>query len=248
MAFAVFTTGFAYAEPGSVDVDIDGTPVTINYDAQGVEVVSVDADLDFVSLIIDVDVSGSPGILEITLERSYFDSVFDGTDEDFIIIADGEEPTFEEIETTSTSRTLQIELENGTDELEIIGTDIGIQSEPEPAPEPEPEPAPEPEPEPAPEPEPEPAPEPKTEPTPTTSQPKTQCGPGTVLKDGACVLDQSCGPGTILQDGVCVLDESESTSSPGMGKELIIGVVAAFIVALIVGFVLWMISRGSRQK
>ena len=232
MAFAVFTTGFAYAEPGSVDVDIDGTPVTINYDAQGVEVVSIDADLDFVSLIIDVDVSGSPGILEITLERSYFDSVFDGTDEDFIIIADGEEPTFEEIETTSTSRTLQIELENGTDELEIIGTDIGIQSEPEPAPEPEPEPAP----------------EPKTEPTPTTSQPKTQCGPGTVLKDGACVLDQSCGPGTILQDGVCVLDESESTSSPGMGKELIIGVVAAFIVALIVGFVLWMISRGSRQK
>ena len=67
-------------------------------------------DLDFISLILDVDVSGSPGILEITFDRDFFDSVFDGTDDAFIIIADGDEPDFTETSTTTESRTLQIEL------------------------------------------------------------------------------------------------------------------------------------------
>ena len=119
------TPALAYAAPGSIEVDLDGTPVNVDYDAEGVEVLDIEADLDFISLIIDVDVSGSPGILEITFDRSFFDSVFDGTDDAFIIIADGDEPDFTETSTTTESRTLQIELPAGTDEVEIIGTEFG---------------------------------------------------------------------------------------------------------------------------
>ncbi|MDX1533685.1 MAG: hypothetical protein R3230_05735, partial [Nitrosopumilaceae archaeon] len=128
----VLTPVLVYAAPGSVVVDLDGTDVTVNYDAEGVDVLSAEADLDFISLIIDVEVSGSPGILEITFDRDFFDSVFDGTDDAFIIIADGDEPDFEETETNADSRTIRIELPTGTDEVEIIGTQFGAPTSEEP--------------------------------------------------------------------------------------------------------------------
>jgi len=36
---------------------------------------------------------------------------------------------------------------------------------------------------------------------------KTQCGPGTIPKDGVCVLDERCGPGTIFDEDTfsCIL-------------------------------------------
>jgi|GEM_PF-1263006 hypothetical protein len=85
----------------------------------------------------------------------------------------------------------------------------------------------------------------------TTTTP-TQCGPGTVLKDGACVLDERCGPGTVLKDGVCVLDSTATptsgTSSKGMGKELIIGLVAGIAIAGTIGVVLAIISKASKSS
>jgi len=243
----VLSPVYAYAIPGSMEVDFEGTPVTINYDVEGVEIQSINPDLDFISLIFDVDVTGSPGILEITFDRNFFDSVFEGTDDDFIIIGDGfDELNFEETQASSDSRTLRIELPNGTDEVEIIGTDFGdvsVASEPEPepetAPEPEPETAPEPEPETAPEPEPETAPEPEV-------TPKTECGTGTVLKDGVCVLDEKCGPGTVLQDGVCVLIPSEPSVGRSGVFDLVYGAAAGFIIAFLVMIILYLIGRASR--
>ncbi len=244
----VLSPVYAYAIPGSMEIDFEGTPVTINYDVEGVEIQSIDSDLDFISLIFDVDVTGSPGILEITFDRNFFDSVFEGTDDDFIIIADGDEPDFEETQTSSDSRTLRIELPNGTDEVEIIGTnfgDVSMLSEPEPepetAPEPEPETAPEPEPETAPEPEPETAPEPEV-------TPKTECGTGTVLKDGVCVLDEKCGPGTVLQDGVCVLIPSEPSVGRSGGFDLVYGAAAGFIIAFLIMIILYITGRVIRQS
>ena len=55
----VLTPALVYAAPGSVIVDVDGADVTVNYDAEGVDVLSAEADLDFISLIIDVEVTGS---------------------------------------------------------------------------------------------------------------------------------------------------------------------------------------------
>jgi len=123
----------AFDETGTIAVDLDGTSVDVSYDAGGVEVLSVQSDLEFISLLFQVKVTGSPGILEITLDRNFLDATFEGVDDKFHIITDGfDEPAFEEVETTSDHRTLRIELASGTEELEIFGTAFG---EPESAPE-----------------------------------------------------------------------------------------------------------------
>ncbi len=163
--------------------------------------------------------------------------LFEGLDADFTILADGVEPTSTETETTAQSRTLSIELPSGTEDVEIFGSVFGT-----PASEPvveTPEPVVE-------------TPEPVVEtPEPVVETPTTQCGPGTILKDGACVLDERCGPGTILKDGACVLDsssKSSGTSVKGIGKELIVGVAAAFVIAGIIGIILGLMSKASKNR
>jgi len=262
--FTILSFAFVYAE--TISVDVDGTTYDVEYTATGMTVSAIEADLDFISLILAVDVTDSPGILDITLDRSFFDSTFNGLDEDFIILADGTEPTFTETTSNSQSRILHIELPSGTEDVEIIGSVFGNSSIPveepvveepvveEPVVE-EPvveEPVVE---EPVVE---EPVVEdkpivttPKVEDKPIVTTPKVQCGPGTILKDGACVLDQRCGPGTILKDGACVLDSTlkpTQTSVKGIGKELVMGVVVAFVVAGTVGLILGIMSKASKSS
>ena len=125
--YAVYTivgtgnAGTLNAVPGIFTVDFDGTLVDNSYTGAGVQVINVESDPDFISLILEVEVTGSPGILEITFDRNFFDATFQGSDDEFVVIADRYEQDFEETETTSESRTLRIELPEGTDEVEIIG-------------------------------------------------------------------------------------------------------------------------------
>ena len=244
--FTIISTAFVYAE--TMSVDIDGISYDVEYIATDMTISSVEADLDFVSLILTVDVTGSTGTLDITFERSFFDSMYQGVDDDFIILADGDEPNFTETQTTAQSRTLSIELPAGTEEIEIIGSVFGQPVEETPVEEPvEETPVEEPVDE-------TPVEEKPVVEKPVVETPKTQCGPGTILKDGACVLDERCGPGTTLKDGVCVLDKTEQPSSSGlqfgkgMSKELIFGVVAAFVVAGIVGIILGIMSKASKSN
>ncbi len=232
--FTLLSSALVYAE--TISVDVDGTSFDVEYTTTGMTVTGIEPDLDFVSLILTVDVTDSPGILDITFERSFFDSTFEGLDDDFIILADGDEPNFTETDTTAQSRTLSINLPSGTEEVEIIGSVFGDSAPVVETPEEE-EP-------------------PVVETPPVDETPKTQCGPGTVLKDGACVLDERCGPGTVLKDGVCVL-ESTSQSTPQsssvtipkrMGSELVIGTIAAFGVAAAIGIILALISKADTRK
>jgi len=142
---------------------------------------------------------------------------------------------------------------SGTTEVEIIGTIFGdstsipveepAETEPEETEPAETEPA---ETEPA---ETEPA---ETEPAETVDDTQTtQCGPGTVLTNGVCVLDEKCGPGTVLKDGACVLEstpQSSGTSTQGLGKDMIVGVIAAIAVAGAIGIILGLISKVSKSK
>ena len=75
-----------------------------------------------------------------------------------------------------------------------------------------------------------------------------RCGPGTILEDDTCVLDQRCGPGTVLQDDACVLDSNAVKSSSSNTKELIMSVTIAFVIAGIIGIILALISRANRNK
>ena len=251
--FTMISTALVYAE--TMSVDVEGNSFDFEYDATGMTVSGIEADTDFISLIFTVDVTDSSGTLDVTFDRSFFDSTYQGLDDDFIILADGDEPNFSEIDTSSQSRTLSIELPAGTEEIEIIGSVFG-DSTSEPVETPVEEPSVE-----------TPVEEPSVETpveetpvetpveetpveTPVDDTPKTQCGPGTILKDGACVLDERCGPGTILKDGACVLDSTTQTSGPskGMGKESIMGFVAAFVIAGIVAVILGIIAKASMSK
>jgi hypothetical protein len=244
-----------YAE--TIPVDIEGTSYDVDYTATGMTVSGVEADLDFISLILTVDVAESPGTLDITFDRTLFDSTFEGLDDDFIILADGDEPVFSETQTNSVSRTLSIELPAGTEEIEIIGSSFNTPSDTtddsaaadkaaadkaaadkaaadkaaadkaaaDKA-----------------------AADKAAAVTTTTA---TQCGPGTILKDGACVLDERCGPGTIFKDGTCVLDSTPqptTTSVKGLGKDLMMGLIAAIAIAGVVGIILGIMAKASKSN
>ena len=112
---AILSSSLVYAETTSVNVE--GNTFDIEYTADGVTVSGVEPDLDFISLIFTVDVTSSPGTLEVTFERSFFDSVYQGSDDSFIVLADGDEPSYSEIQTNAETRTLSISLPSGTDEV-----------------------------------------------------------------------------------------------------------------------------------
>ena len=263
----------AYAEIGSVSYD--GTTYDVEYDViydmDEVIVAGFEVDPDYKSLIIYVDAPSS-GSLNVTLERSFIDSVSDGVDAEFLILVDGDSVVFEETETTTEYRVLRIDVPEGADDIEIIGSEIGSTSDAtvdiSPA-------------------------DvgsaevsgqmdvdtmcgPGTilqddvcvlesdEPVDTNPVIDTMCGPGTILQDDVCVLesdepvdtnpviDTMCGPGTILQDDVCVVTDSESSddsSTKMSGSGLVFGTVGAFIVAGAVGGILGLIYKaGQRRK
>lgn len=293
----ILSSAFVYAE--TLSVNVGGTSYDVDYTATGMSVSGIEADTDFISLIISVDVSDSPGVLDITFDRTFFDSIYQGVDDDFIILADGDEPNFSEIQTTSQSRTLSIELPSGTEEIEIIGSEFGRIIEETPS---EPEETEEPSSKQIPAAFVDPSKDPKvyveryvtessykawfeenysdytfhealdiskseldkliaeiekenSEPAPveTPEEPTkiTECGPGTILKDGACVVDERCGPGTILQDGVCVAKPqttSQPTSFQGLGKELGYGLIAAFVVTGAIAIILALMSKAGKSR
>jgi len=235
---------FAYAESGTIPVDVSGTAYNIDFETDGVTINAISADLDSTSILLEVEVTGAPGILEITFDREYFDLTFEGADEPFIILSDGDEPTFEETETTSETRTLRIELPTGTEEVEIIGSQLldgtfGEITIKEEAPIEEPEIVPEETQEEV----------PVEEEIPEETVPEEEVPVEETTPEAET---DKCGLGTHFEDGVCVLDEKETTTEGvSMGgsntSQLIIPAIIGFGIAFIVMIILWLIGRAGRS-
>ena len=105
----------------SVTTQIDSTNYDIEYTGNNVVLKSATADLDFISLIFETEVTGTEGDITITFQRDFFDAKIGYSDDDFFILSDGDEIEFEEIK-DDISRTLSFSLSAGTEEIEIIGT------------------------------------------------------------------------------------------------------------------------------
>jgi len=255
--FTMISTILVYAE----------TSFDVPYTATGLNVIGIESDNESMSLIFSVDVTDLDSKLSVVLDRSFFDSVNNRITIDFIILADGEYALFEETEINSLSRTLNITVPSGTDELEIIGTILDdsfpiilvdtietsyfktaadkaaadkaaadkAAADKAAADKAAADKAA--------------ADKAAADKAAADKAAQTQCGPGTILQNDSCVLDERCGPGTSLEDGVCVLDSVPVTSSSsGSSKDLIMGVTIAFVIAGVIGIILALVARANRNK
>ena len=236
----------------TLSVTVDGMPFDVTYSSTGLTVYELESDTDSMSLIFYVDVNDSNGKLNVTFDRNFFDSIYDGVDDRFFILSDGLETISREIVTTSESRTLSIDVPLGTEELEIIGSEFGFSKVNTPVIE-------------------TPVIETPVIETPVIETPvietpvietpvieivpTNECGPGTILENNVCVIDQRCGSGTILENNVCVLDSSTTpnttttnTSSPSSNKEMIISFSLAFAIAGVIGIILALIAKAHKKN
>ncbi|MDC0153155.1 hypothetical protein OAJ02_00285 [Nitrosopumilus sp.] len=241
----------------NISVNVDNTSFNVPYTTTGMTVTGIESDTESMSLIFSVNVVDSTGKLDVKFDRSFFDSIYAGVDYSFFILADGDETIFTETQTTSQSRTLNIAVPSGTEELEVIGS-IFHSSKVIETPVIE-----------------TPVIETPVIETPVIETPvietpvietpvietpvienssTNQCGPGTVLEGDSCVIDQRCGPGTVLEGDSCVIDSStpsvstQSSTSSGTSKELIISITAGFVIAGIVGIILALIAKANKNK
>jgi hypothetical protein len=193
------------------------------------------------SLIFYVDVNDSSGKLNVTFDRTFFDSIYDGVDDQFFILSDGDETIFREIQTTSDSRTLSIDVSLGTEELEIIGSEFGFSKEIMPVVE-------------------TPVVETPVVETPVVETPVVETPvvetPVVETPVVETIAVNECGPGTILENNVCVLDSaltttstpSTPTTSTSSNKEMIISFSLAFAIAGVIGIILALIAKAHKKK
>jgi len=92
----------------------------VSYEIVNAKLINVIPDIDAVSLLIYIDAKDD-GSITLTIPRSVLDASINDGDDEFFVLVDGEEVDFEEI-TTSIDRTLTIEFNAGTEQIEIIGT------------------------------------------------------------------------------------------------------------------------------
>jgi hypothetical protein len=239
-----------YTESISIEtgfVDVDDTSFQFPYTVTGMTISEIESDTESMSLIFYVDVDDSSGKLDVTFDRSFFDSIYDGVDDEFFVLADGDETSSTELQTTSNNRSLSIDVPYGTEELEIIGSEFNILKEILSIPVIE-----------------TPVIETPVIETPVIETPvietpvietvsTNECGPGTILENNVCVLDERCGPGTILENNVCVLDSattptSTSSTSPSSNKEIIVSFSIAFAIAGVIGIILALIAKAHKKK
>ena len=206
----------------SISVDTGESTYDIEYTANGVDIKSASADMDFMSLIFTVEVLDSEGQLEFNFDRDFFDAKLGSEDDEFFVIADGDELSFEETKDDS-YRNIVLTIDPGTEEIEIVGSQIaGVsyliekeESDMQAAIEAE-----------------------------EQAIAYAEAEEAEIIS----ILEESCGEGTILKDGVCVLENPPVQSTPINPTPLIYGIFGAMGIGLAVVLILWGIGKRSNKE
>ena len=203
----------------TVSTEIDNTTYDIVYTGNNVVLKSATADLDFISLIFETEVSGSDGDVSITFERDFFDAKIGYSDDDFFILSDGDEIEFAEVKTDE-SRTLSFSLSAGTEEIEIIGTILANNSF---------------------------LIEQEQQAQDSAAQAQADADAKNTEEEKLDKLMNACGDGTIYENGECVLSPMEKNASDMRTGPLIYSVVIGMSIGIVIMMILWGIGKKSHK-
>ena len=221
----------------TVSTEIDSTSYDVVYTGNNVTINSVTAiaTTDWQSLIFEIEVLESGGDISITFERDFFDAKLGNSDDDFFVLSDADEITFEEVKTDE-SRTLSFSLSAGTEEVEIIGTFLAgysfleeqaeqkIKSDAESA-----------------------------------AQAKSDAEAAAQAKSDAEAAAKNteeekleklmnlCGDGTVFENGECVLSPMEKNASDFRTGPLIYSIVIGMSIGIVIMMILWGIGKKSHK-
>ena len=213
----------------TVSTEIDNTNYDIVYTGNNVVLESATADLDFISLIFETNVSGSEGEITITFQRDFFDAKLGYSDDDFFILSDGDEIEFEEVKTDE-SRTLSFSLSAGTEEIEIIGTILATNSfliEQEQQAEDS-------------------AAKAQTD-AEAAAQAQADAEAKNIEEEKLDKLMNSCGDGTVYENGECVLSPMGKNASDTRTGPLIYSIVIGMSIGIVIMMILWGIGKKSHK-
>ena len=213
----------------TVSTEIDNTNYDIVYTGNNVVLESATADLDFISLIFETNVSGSEGEITITFQRDFFDAKLGYSDDDFFILSDGDEIEFEEVKTDE-SRTLSFSLSAGTEEIEIIGTILATNSfliEQEQQAEDSAAKA-----------------QADAE---AAAQAQADAEAKNIEEEKLDKLMNSCGDGTVYENGECVLSPMGKNASDTRTGPLIYSIVIGMSIGIVIMMILWGIGKKSHK-
>ena len=214
-----FSLAIPSAFADTVSTEIDDTSYDIDYNANNVVLKSVTADLDFISLIFETEVSGSEGDVSITFQRDFFDAKLGYSDDDFFILSDGDEIEFEEVKTDE-YRTLSFSLSAGTEEIEIIGTILAnnsflIEQEQQDAE--------------------------------AAAQAQAEADAKNAEEEKIENMMNTCGDGTVYENGECVLSPMEKNASDFRTGPLIYSIVIGMSLGIVIMMILWGIGKKSHK-
>ena len=243
---AVIMIPSAFAD--TVSTDIDSVSYNIEYTGNNVVLKSVTADLDFISLIFEAEVTGSEGDVSITFQRDFFDAKIGYSDDDFFILSDGDEIKFEEAKDDA-SRTLSFSLSSGTEEIEIIGTilannsflieqeqqaensaaqaqadaDAAAQAQADAAAQAQAD-------------------------ADAAAQAQADADAKNAEEEKLEKLMNSCGDGTVFENGECVLSNMEKNAKNVNHGSLIYSVVIGLMIGITITLILWGIGKKSHKS
>ena len=237
----IFSIMIPSAFADTVSTEIDSTNYDIVYTGNNVVLKSATADLDFISLIFDTEVSGSDGDVSITFQRDFFDAKLGYSDDDFFILSDGDEIEFTEVKTDE-SRTLSFPLSAGTEEIEIIGTILAnnsflieqeqqaqdsaaqAQADADAAAQAQ-----------------------ADADAAAQAQADADAAAKNAEEEKLDKLMNACGDGTVYENGECVLSAMEKNASDMRTGPLIYSVVIGMSIGIVIMMILWGIGKKSHK-